>query len=156
MWTGDEATYQKAFSEMLDYYIRLNDSSAALPYAMQSKWNCDGSYWVYNYKNTRSAQQFDKLIAQIKKGQITVPLNSMIVLLGAAPAEASIRDMYYAGSLQRNHGLKLELVLNMEDQVLPLGLSSLWAYAPVRVRFQTWISAKTRCIGIVGSMVSKY
>ena len=129
MWTGDEATYQKAFSEMLDYYIRLNDSTAALPYAMQSKWNCDGSYWVYNYKNTRSAQQFDKLIAQIKKGQITVPLNSMIVLLGAAPAEASIRDMYYAGSLQRNHGLKLELVLNMEDQVLPLGLSSLWAGA---------------------------
>lgn len=127
MWTGDEATYKKAFSEMLDYYIRLNDSTAHLPYNQQSKWNCDGSYWVYNYRETRTKKQFDQLIRQIKEGKITVPLNSMIVLMGAAPAEATIRDMYYAGSLKRKYGLDLSLVLNMEDQVLPLGLASLWA-----------------------------
>ncbi len=127
MWTGDEETYKKAFSDMLDYYIKLNDSTAHLPYNLQNKWNCDGSYWVYNYRETRSAAQFDKLIKQIKQGKITVPLNSMIVLLGAAPAEATLRDMYYAGSLKRKYGLDLSLVLNMEDQVLPLGLSSLWA-----------------------------
>ncbi len=67
MWTGDEETYRKAFSEMLDYYIKLNDSTANLPYNMQSKWNCDGSYWVYNYKQTRSPAQFDKLVDQIMK-----------------------------------------------------------------------------------------
>lgn len=127
MWTADEETYKKAFSEMLDYYIQLNDSTAHLPYHQQSKWNCDGSYWVYNYKQTRSAAQFAKLIQQIKDAKITVPLNSMIVLMGAAPAEATLRDMYYAGALQRKYGLDLSLVLNMEDQVLPLGLSSLWA-----------------------------
>ncbi|MEO7766957.1 MAG: hypothetical protein ABIS01_06005, partial [Ferruginibacter sp.] len=37
MWTGDEATYKVAFSEMLDYYIKLNDSTAHLPYNQQSK-----------------------------------------------------------------------------------------------------------------------
>ncbi|GAB3221428.1 hypothetical protein [Spirosoma arcticum] len=80
MWTGDEETYNKAFSEMLDYYIKLNDSTALLPYNLQSKWNCDGSYWVYNYRETRPTAQFNKLIKQIKDGKITVPLNSMIVL----------------------------------------------------------------------------
>ncbi|MBC7720453.1 MAG: hypothetical protein H7068_00420 [Pedobacter sp.] len=129
MWSGDEETYKNAFLETLDYYIKLNDSTANLPYNQQSKWNCDGSFWVYIYQQNRSKAQFDKLIAQIKRGQITVPLNTLIVLLGAAPAEASLRNMYYAGSLKRQYGLDLNLVLNMEDQVLPLGLSSLWAGA---------------------------
>lgn len=148
MWTGDEDTYKKAFSEMLDYYIKLNDSTANLPYNLQNKWNCDGSYWVYNYKQTRSKEQFDKLISQIKKGQITVPLNSMIVLMGAAPAEATIRDMYYAGSLKRKYGLDLSLVLNMEDQVLPLGLSSLWAGAGAKYSWKGVCACATKVHGL--------
>lgn len=148
MWTGDEETYKKAFSEMLDYYIKLNDSTAHLPYNLQNKWNCDGSYWVYNYKQTRSKEQFDKLITQIKKGQITVPLNSMIVLMGAAPAEATIRDMYYAGSLKRKYGLDLQLVLNMEDQVLPLGLSSLWAGSGAKYSWKGVCACATKVTGL--------
>lgn len=127
MWTGDEETYRNVFLETLDYYIKLNDSTSNLPYAYQNKWNCDGSYWVHTYEKNRSPQQFNQLLRQIKAGKITVPLNSMIVLMGAAPAEATLRDMYYAGYLKRKYGLDLSLVLNMEDQVLPLGLSSLWA-----------------------------
>lgn len=148
MWTGDEETYKKAFSQMLDYYIKLNDSTANLPYNLQSKWNCDGSYWVYNYKHTRSPQQFNKLIQQIKEGKITVPLNSMIVLLGAAPAEATIRDMYYAGSLKRKYGLDLSLVLNMEDQVLPLGLSSLWAGSGAKYSWKGVCACATKVNGL--------
>jgi len=148
MWTGDEETYKKAFSEMLDYYIKLNDSTADLSYNLQSKWNCDGSYWVYNYKHTRSPQQFDKLIQQIREGKITVPLNSMIVLLGAAPAEATIRDMYYAGSLKRKYGLDLSLVLNMEDQVLPLGLSSLWAGSGAKYSWKGVCACATKVNGL--------
>ncbi|GAB3221455.1 glycoside hydrolase [Spirosoma arcticum] len=148
MWTGDEETYKKAFSEMLDYYIKLNDSTAHLPYNLQSKWNCDGSYWVYNYRETRPAAQFDKLIKQIKDGKITVPLNSMIVLLGAAPAEATLRDMYYAGSLNRKYGLDLSLVLNMEDQVLPLGLSSLWAGAGAKYSWKGVCACATKVTGL--------
>lgn len=148
MWTGDEETYKKAFSEMLDYYIKLNDSTASLPYNLQSKWNCDGSYWVYNYKQTRSDAQFDKLIDQIKKGKITVPLNSMIVLMGAAPAEATLRDMYYAGSLKRKYGLELNIALYMEDQVLPLGLSSLWAGAGARYSWKGVCACATKVNGL--------
>ncbi|QHW00335.1 alpha-mannosidase [Spirosoma endbachense] len=148
MWTGDEETYKKAFSEMLDYYIKLNDSTAHLPYNLQSKWNCDGSYWVYNYRETRSPEQFNKLIKQIKDGKITVPLNSMIVLLGAAPAEATLRDMYYAGSLKRKYGLDLSLVLNMEDQVLPLGLSSLWAGSGAKYSWKGVCACATKVTGL--------
>lgn len=148
MWTGDEETYKKAFSEMLDYYIKLNDFTANLPYNLQNKWNCDGSYWVYNYKQTRTPAQFDKLIDQIKKGQITVPLNSMVVLMGAAPIEAAIRDMYYAGSLQRKYGLDLKLVLNMEDQVLPLGLSSIWAGAGAKYSWKGVCACATKVNGL--------
>ena len=144
MWTGDEETYKKAFSEMLDYYIKLNDSTAHLPYNQQSKWNCDGSYWVYNYRETRSPAQFAQLIRQMKEGKITVPLNSMIVLLGAAPAEATLRDMYYAGSLKRNYGVDLSLALNMEDQVLPLGLSSLWAGAGAKYSWKGVCACATK------------
>jgi alpha-mannosidase len=148
MWTGDEETYKKAFSEMLDYYIKLNDSTAHLPYNQQSKWNCDGSYWVYNYRQTRTKEQFDKLIKQIKEGKITVPLNSMIVLMGAAPAEATIRDMYYSGSLIRKYGLDLSLVLNMEDQVLPLGLSSLWAGSGAKYSWKGVCACATKVTGL--------
>lgn len=156
MWTGDEETYKKVFSEMLDYYIKLNDSTAHLPYNLQNKWNCDGSYWVYNYKQTRNKEQFDKLIAQIKKGQITVPLNSMVVLMGAAPAEATIRDMYYAGSLKRKYGLDLQLVLNMEDQVLPLGLSSLWAGSGAKYSWKGVCACATKVTGLERSRNQMY
>ncbi|MHA4845044.1 glycosyl hydrolase-related protein [Flavitalea antarctica] len=148
MWTGDEETYKAAFSEMLDYYIKLNDSTAHLPYNQQSKWNCDGSYWVYNYRHTRSSKQFDQLIRQIKEGKITVPLNSMIVLMGAAPAEVAIRDMYYAGSLKRKYNLDLSLVLNMEDQVLPLGLASLWAGSGAKYSWKGVCACATKVNGL--------
>jgi len=148
MWTGDEETYKKAFSDMLDYYIKLNESTANLPYNLQNKWNCDGSYWVYNYKQTRSPEQFAKLIEQVKKGKITVPLNSMIVLMGAAPAEATLRDMYYAGSLKRKYKLDMPLVLNMEDQVLPLGLASLWAGSGAKYSWKGVCACATKVNGL--------
>ena len=77
MWSADEEGYRNAFLETLDYYIRLNDSTANEPYPFQSKWNCDGSYWVYEYQKNRSSQQFSKLIDQIRTGKITVPLNTL-------------------------------------------------------------------------------
>ena len=61
------------------------------PYPYQSKWNCDGSYWVYEYQQNRSTQQFEKLIDQIRSGKITVPLNSLPELPGIAPLEATIK-----------------------------------------------------------------
>lgn len=148
MWSGDEEEYRKAFTETLDYYIRLNDSTANLPYNQQNKWNCDGSYWVYVYKQNRSKEQFDKLITQIKNGKITVPLNTVVSLFGAVPAEATLRNMYYAGALKRKYGLHMQLVLNMEDQVLPLGLSSLWAGAGAKYSWRGVCACATKVTGL--------
>ena len=56
MWSADEAGYRNAFLETLDYYIWLNDSTANEPYSYQSKWNCDGSYWAYEYQKKNTYQ----------------------------------------------------------------------------------------------------
>ena len=148
MWSGDEETYRAAFLEMLDYYVRLNDSTSGNPYELRSKWNCDGSYWVYEYEKNRTPEQFSRLMEQVKAGSITVPLNSLPELSGIAPAEAVIRDMYYAGSLERRYGLDLDLVIDMEDQVLPLGLSSLWAGAGAKYSWRGVCDCATKVTGL--------
>lgn len=126
MWTANEANYKDAFLNMLDWWINYNETTATNPAPYQSKWNCDGSFWVSTYEKNRSAAQFGKLINQIKSGQITVPYSPLIVTYGAVPAEAALRGMYYAGDLERRFNLKLDMASAMENQTLPLGLSSLW------------------------------
>jgi alpha-mannosidase len=128
MWSANEATYKTAFLDMLDWWIHYNDSTAIAnpnPY-YQSKWNCDGSFWVSTYEKNRSAAQFNKLIDQIRSGQITVPYSPLIVTYGAVPTEAVLRGMYYSGGLERRFNLDLDMAISMENQTLPLGLSSLW------------------------------
>ncbi len=127
MWTANEANYNKAFVETLDYYLKQIDSTAHEPYRFQSKWNCDGSYWIYQYRKNKDKASFKRLIDKVKKGNITVPLNTLVCLYGVAPTEAVVRSMYYAGALEREFGLDLNLAFTMEDQVLPLGLSSIFA-----------------------------
>lgn len=148
MWTSTEEGYRKAFLETLDYYIKLNDSTANEPYAFQSKWNCDGSIWVYEYEKNRSKEQFAELIRQIKSEKITVPLTTVSSVMGIAPLEATLRDMYYAGALERKYGLDLDLALNMEDQVLPLGLSSLWAGAGAKYSWRGVCDCATKVTGL--------
>ena len=148
MWSGNEETYRKAFLETLDYYIRINDSTANESYPFQSKWNCDGSYWIYEYQHNRSTGQFSKLMEQVREGKITVPLNSLPELPGAAPLESILRDMYYAGSLERRYGLDLDLVISMEDQVLPLGLASLWAGSGAKYSWRGVCDCATKVTGL--------
>ncbi len=98
MWTANEAEYRTAFLEMLDYYLNLADSTAGNASPYQSRWNCDGTFWVWEYERNRSAAQFQRLINRIRDGHISVPLNPLCVVLGGAPAEAVLRGMYYPGS----------------------------------------------------------
>jgi alpha-mannosidase len=144
MWTATEEEYRRAFLEMLDFYIELNEKTASNPYHSQSKWNCDGSFWVYTYEKNRSKAQFDKLIEQIRNGKITVPLNTLVGLHGMAPVELIIREMYYAGSLERRFGLNFDMAINMEDQVLPLGLSSIWAGSGAKYSWKGVCACATR------------
>jgi len=126
MWSGDETDYDSAFVHMLDWWLDHNDATAVNAAPYRSKWNCDGSFWISRYEKLRSTAQFNRLIAQIQSGQITVPYSPLVATYGGVPAEAILRGMYYAGDLERRYNLDLEMASAMENQTLPLGLASLW------------------------------
>jgi alpha-mannosidase len=139
---------QQAFVRMLDYYIKLNDSTTLLPYPYQNKWNCDGSFWIYTYEKNRTHEQFEHLMDQVKKEKITFPLNAIMGVYGIAPAEATLRGMYYAGTLERRYGLDLKLAYTMEDQVMPLGLASLWAGSGAKYSWHGVCACATKLKGL--------
>ncbi len=126
MWSGDEKDYDSAFVHMLDWWLDHNDATAGNAAPYRSKWNCDGSFWISRYEKLRSAAQFNRLIAQIQSGQITVPYSPLVATYGGVPAEAVLRGMYYAGDLERRYNIDFDMASSMENQTLPLGLSSLW------------------------------
>jgi len=127
MWTADEAAYDTAFVKMLDYYLAQIDSTRNDPADYQSRFNCDGSLWLKAYQQQRSAAQFNRLIAAIKSGHISSPLNMLVSCFGGQPTEAVLRGMYYAGKLERQYNLRFTMAGSMENNTLPLGLASLWA-----------------------------
>ncbi|MEZ0607791.1 glycosyl hydrolase-related protein [Fibrella sp. WM1] len=127
MWTANEATYDSAFVHMLDFYLHQIDSTRSNPADFQARFNCDGSYWLRAYQKYRSPAQFNRLMAAIKSGHISSPLNTLVSTYGAQPTEAVLRGMYYAGSLERTHNLRFRLAQTMENNTIPLGLSALWA-----------------------------
>jgi len=129
MWTANVAKYDSAFVHMLDYYLQQIDSTKHFPSNYQARFNCDGSLWLKVYQKYRSPQQFNQLIAAIKSGHISSPLNMLVNCYGAQPTEAVIRGMYYAGQLERKYGLRFTMAGAMENNTLPLGLASLWAGA---------------------------
>jgi len=127
MWSGNEVQYDSAFVKMLDYYLDQIDATQSNPPDFQARFNCDGSYWLRVYEKYRSPAQFNRLISRIRSGHISSPLNTLADTYGAQPTEAVIRGMYYPGKLERRFKLQFPLAVCMEDQTLPLGLSSLWA-----------------------------
>jgi alpha-mannosidase len=127
MWTANEAKYDSAFVKMLDYSLFQIDSTKTSPSNFQARFNTDGSLWLKIYQKYRSERQFNKLIAAIKSGHISSPLNMLVNCYGAQPTEAVIRGMYYAGQLERQYNLRFTMAGAMENNTLPLGLASLWA-----------------------------
>ncbi len=127
MWTADEAKYDTAFVQMLDFYLHQIDSTQANPSDFQARFNCDGSYWLRAYQKFRSPSQFNRLMKVIRSGHISSPLNTLVNTYGAQPTEAVIRGMYYAGQLERNYNIRFTLAQAMENNTIPLGLASLWA-----------------------------
>jgi len=131
-WSADDETYRKAFIEMLDYYLDLADRTAKERPEHQSRFACDGSYWMWAYEKGKSPAEFQRLIDRIKDGHISVPLNALAVCLGGAPAEAVLRGMYYPGQIERRYGVRFRLAYAMENQTMPFGLGALWAGAGAR------------------------
>jgi alpha-mannosidase len=131
-WSADEASYQQAFLRMLDYYLDKVDQTLSSPSAFQSRWNCDGSFWVWEYEHHRTAQQFNRLMQRVSDGHIGVPLNALCVCLGGVPAEAILRGMYYPGQLERRFGVRFRVAYVMENTTRPYGLGALWVGSGVK------------------------
>lgn len=81
-WSASEDTYRIAFLDTIDYYLDLADATGTNPPQHQSRWNCDGSYWMWTYEKNRTPAQFQRLIDRIADGHISVPLNGLCVCLG--------------------------------------------------------------------------
>ncbi len=126
-WSGTEAQYQQAFVDTLNYYLDQADATAANPSEYQSRWNCDGSFWLWTYERNQPAADFERLIERIRDGHVSVPLNALCVCLGGTPAEAVLRGMYYPGRIERRHELRFRLAYLIENQTHPCGIHSLWA-----------------------------
>lgn len=127
MWSGNENAYRKAFLDMTEYYLDLADKTQANPPAFQSKWNFDGSIWMWTWEHNRDHAQVERLVKRIRDGHISMPLNFAVSTYGGQPTEAVLRGMYYAGEVERRYGLRFPLAVAMEDQTLPRGLGALWA-----------------------------
>lgn len=119
MWTANEETYRKAFLEMIDFYLDQADATAQLPAHQQSRFNCDGSFWMWVYEKDRPAKDFERFIKRVRSGHMTVPLTGLISCYGGMPAEAVLRSMYYAGAIERRHNVRFPLALAMENQTMP-------------------------------------
>lgn len=126
-WTADLDTYERVFVEMLDYYLDLADHTQNELPEFQSRWNCDGSFWVWVYEKNKPKADFERLIERIRSGHISMPLNALCICLGGAPAEAVLRGMYYPGKLERRYKLRFPVAYSMENQTLPFGLGALWS-----------------------------
>jgi len=143
-WTADDLTYRQVFLDTLDYYLNLADATAAEAPQFQSRWNCDGSYWMWTYEKLKPAADWQRLIDRIRDGHIGVPLNALAISLGGAPAEAVLRGMYYPGQIERRYGLSFPLVYTMENQTQPLGLASLWAGSGARYSWKGICACQTQ------------
>lgn len=144
LWSADEEEYRRAFLRMLDYHLDRIDATEHLPQEHHARWNCDGSLWVWEYERHRGPAEFDRLIDRIRDGHVSVPLNPLVICPGGAPAEAVLRGMYYAGRLERRHGLRLPLAIAMENQTLPAGLASLFAGSGARYSWKGVCGCSTR------------
>jgi alpha-mannosidase len=135
LWTADAETYNAVFVDMLDYYLRLAEETKDNPAPYRSRFNADGSFWLWQYERRKSPADFERLMARVKDGAISAPMTTLASCYGGQPMEAVLRGMYYAGRLERRFALRFPVALAMENQTLPLGLASLWAGAGARY---TW------------------
>ena len=106
MWTADDKTYEKVFVDMLDYYLDLAKETEGNPSPYKSRFNADGSYWLWTYERNKSKEEFEELINRIREGSINAPLTALVSCYGAQPLEAVLRGMYYAGRLERTYNLR--------------------------------------------------
>jgi len=127
MWTADADTSNQVFIDLIDFHLKLADETATNPSPYRARFNADGSHWLWNYERKKSPAEFERVIARLKDGTLSAPLNTLVSCYGGQPAEAVLRGLYYAGRLERRYDLRFTMANATENQVLPLGLTSLFA-----------------------------
>lgn len=142
-----EEEHRLIFLETLDYYMNLADQTANLPSEHQSRWNCDGTFWLWTYQHNKSAAEFDRLMNYVRSGHISTIINGLVSTYGAQPAEAVLRGMYYPGSLERRYGVRFPLAVAMENATMPYGLGALWAGAGVKYSWRGACGCASRVHG---------
>ncbi len=131
-WSGNAQDYIQVALNEIDYYLNQADATQNLPAPFQGRYNLDGAWYAYTYKQHRSPVQFERLMSRIRSGHISLPYNFFVSTYGGQPTEAILRGMYWPARLAREHGLDISLAVSMENQTLPLGLASLWAGSGAR------------------------
>jgi alpha-mannosidase len=144
VWTANEDDYRKAILDMTDYYLDLTDKTGEEAKDFQSRWNFDGSLWMWIWEKNRDQQQVDRLVARLSDGHFSMPMNFAVSTYGGMPTEAVLRGMYYAGSVERRYGLKLDMAIAMEDQTLPNGIGALWAGSGARYSWRGVCNCATK------------
>ncbi len=144
MWTADEEGYRQAFIEMIDYYLDLADATESQPAEHQSRWSCDGSFWMWTYERNKTPREFERFISRVRDGHVSVPLNALVSCYGGMPTEAVLRGMYYPGRIERRYGVRFPLAVAMENQTLPYGLGGLWAGSGARYSWKGICGCATR------------
>ena len=148
IWSASESEYRAAFVRMLDYYLDQADRTAATSSDLQGRFNADGSFWLWAYERDKSPAEFQRLIARIRDGHITVPLQPLVLLYGTMPAEAVIRSMYYPGRIERRENLRFELASDMENATQCYGLASLLAGAGAKYGWKGVCGCATSVTGL--------
>jgi len=151
MWTASDTAYTTAFLNMIDAWMANNNATNGSAADYQTKFDCDGSYWAWVYQQNRTPAQFQAFMNQVKSERIVIPMNPLVITYGCLPAEATIRTMYYAGELQRQYNVPFDMAIDMENQVLPLGLASLWAGCGAKYSWHGICNCSTKVPNIGGS-----
>ena len=158
IWSGTEAEYERYFNEMLDYHMGRADADIAanVDARFQNRFTADGTYWLWVYAKTHTADQFAHIIDRIKSGHLGMNMTPLDIMQGAMPAEAVLRQMYYAGSLERAYNFRFPMAWAMENQTMTLGVASLWAGAGVRYSWSGVCNCATSAPGLSGRQYEIY
>src|SRR4029079_19451502 len=103
------------------------------------------------YEKHKTPAAFQNFMNQVKNERIVIPMNPLIITYGCVPAEATIRSMYYAGELQRKYNIPFDMAQSMENQVLPLGLASLWKGSGAKYAWHGVCNCVTQVPGLTNS-----
>jgi alpha-mannosidase len=129
---------------MTGCYLDLAGKTAGETKDFQSRWNFDGSLWMWLWEKYRDQGQVDRLVARLRDGHFSMPLTFAVSTYGGMPTEAVLRGMYYAGSVERRYDLKFDMAIAMEDHTLPNGLGALWAGVGARYSWRGICNCATK------------